>query len=434
MLTAPSLSRPLSSDLSACCWIPQFALRCEESRRPELAPGPAAILSPDDSRRVWQISRPARRMGVKPAMTVSQAIGLCPTLKLCEADPVHYDERFSALLAALTDVSPVVEAAELGRVYVGLDGLEGIHGDLEHQAQEIERGCRNVECGTEIGASPIGSALRFPTSAFEPRIGIARGKFTSWVAASHAKPGVPVIVAPRTERTFLGRQPLAVLPLDPDTHRRLLRLGLATLRDLSALPEEAVTSQFGDAGRKLWRLAAGQIAEPVVGRRSPEPIVQSLTFYTPVAEREFLLQAFSRILTLALAHPRRTGWRVQEMRAEAKIEHGASWLATFTLKDPTAALDRLLALLRVRIEQAPLTGAVERLTVQFTDFAPGSTELQLFARDAGAEARARRRDALRTAAHEIRLRFRRPLLQHVIEVQPWSRLPERRYALIDFEP
>jgi len=26
------------------------------------------------------------------------------------------------------------------------------------------------------------------------------------------------------------------------------------------------------------------------------------------------------------------------------------------------------------------------------------------------------------------------LLSHVIEVQPWSRLPERRYALIDFEP
>jgi DNA polymerase-4/protein ImuB len=122
------------------------------------------------------------------------------------------------------------------------------------------------------------------------------------------------------------------------------------------------------------------------------------------------------------------------MRADAKIEHGASWLASFTLKDPTATLERLLALLRVRIEQTPLTGAVERLTILFTDFAPGTTELQLFARDAGAEARARHRDALRTAAHEIRLRFRRPFLQHVIEVQPWSRLPERRYALIDFEP
>ena len=416
MTTSTPRPRPLTSDLAACCWIPQFALHCEEARHPGFTTGPAAVLSPDDARKVWQVSRHARRVGVRSGMTVSQAIGLAPTLKLCEADPVHYDERFSSLLSSLTSVSPVIEPAELGRLFVGLDGLEGIHGNLERQIMAID------------------SALRTPHSAFGVRIGVARGKFIAWVAASRTKPGAHTIVSPGTERAFLGPQPLAVLPLDTDTHRRLLRLGLSTLRDLSSLPEEAVISQFGDAGRKLWRLAAGKVVEPVVGRRTPEPIIQSLTFYTPVAEREFLLQAFSRILTHALAHPRRIGWRVREMRAEAKLEHGASWLATFTLKDPTATLERLLALLRVRIEQTPLTGAVEKLTILFTDFAPGTTELQLFARDAGAEARARRRDALRTAAHEIRLRFRRPFLQHVIEVQPWSRLPERRYALIDFEP
>jgi DNA polymerase-4/protein ImuB len=429
-----STPRPLTSDLAACCWIPQFALHCEEARHSGFTTGPAAVLSPDDGRRIWQVSRHARRVGVRSGMTVSQAIGLCPTLKLREADPVHYDERFSSLLTSLTDVSPVVEPAELGRVFVGLDGLGGIHGDLGNQIHAIERGIRNAECGTGERTPESGSAFPLPRSAFAPRIGVAHGKFIAWVAASRTKPGSHTIVSPGTERAFLGSQPLAVLPLDTDTHRRLLRLGLSTLRDLSSLPEEAVTSQFGDTGRKLWRLAAGKIVEPVVGRRTPEPIIQSLTFYTPVAEREFLLQAFSRILAIALAHPRRIGWRVREMQAVAKIEHGASWLATFTLKDPTATLDRLLALLRVRIEQTPLTGAVEKLTVLFTDFAPGTTELQLFARDAGAESRARRRDALRTAAHEIRLRFRRPFLQHVIEVQPWSRLPERRYALIDFEP
>src|SRR2546422_4152022 len=37
-----------------------------------------------------------------------------PALVLCEPDPVHYDERFAQLLAALARVSPVVEPAELG--------------------------------------------------------------------------------------------------------------------------------------------------------------------------------------------------------------------------------------------------------------------------------------------------------------------------------
>src|SRR5690348_10674059 len=81
----------LTSDGAACCWIPLFPLRCEIARRPELAPLPVALVGPDDTRRVWQVSPLARHAGVKPGMTVSQAIGLCPALTLCEPDPVHYD-------------------------------------------------------------------------------------------------------------------------------------------------------------------------------------------------------------------------------------------------------------------------------------------------------------------------------------------------------
>jgi DNA polymerase-4 len=116
----------LSSDLAVCLWIPLFALRCEERRRPELATTPTALLSPDDTRRVWQVSPFARRAGVRTGMTVSQAIGLCPSLTLCEPDPVYYDEQFSRLLLALGEASPVIEPAELGRVFVGVDGLEGL--------------------------------------------------------------------------------------------------------------------------------------------------------------------------------------------------------------------------------------------------------------------------------------------------------------------
>src|SRR5947208_11498619 len=76
----------LASSTAACCWIPLFALRCEEARRPELASQPCALLAPDTTRRIWQVSPLAHRAGVKPGMTVSQAIGLCSSLRLCEPD------------------------------------------------------------------------------------------------------------------------------------------------------------------------------------------------------------------------------------------------------------------------------------------------------------------------------------------------------------
>jgi len=427
-----TLTPHLASDSAACCWIPLFALRCELARRPELASRPVALLAPDTARtpRVWQVAPLARRGGVKPGMTVSQAIGLCPALKLCEPDPVHYDEQFSRFAAALVTVSPVVEPVELGRVFVGTDGLEGLYGGPEEIVEEIK--LRIADSGLRIGNTNVESAIANPQSAI--RVGWGRGKFVSWVAATRARPGAAVIVQPGEEAKFLASQRLAVLPLDPDTHRRLLQLGIKTLGALVALPEEAVVSQFGRAGRRLWRLAAGLVSEPVVGRIVPEPIVAALTFFSAVGERDLLAHALDKLVDRALGDPRRSGWQVQVVRVHAELEHGASWLAEATLKDPSATRERIAAPLKTQLERSPPAGAVERLVVEFTAFAPGTAELQLFARDAGAAARAGRRRALQSAAREIALRIRRPMLYHVIEVQPWSRLPERRYALIDYEP
>jgi DNA polymerase-4/protein ImuB len=104
------------------------------------------------------------------------------------------------------------------------------------------------------------------------------------------------------------------------------------------------------------------------------------------------------------------------------------------LKEPAALRERIHAPLLAHLERTPPTGAVESLAVEFTAFARGTDELQLFAQDAAAAARAGRRKALRVAAREIQNRLKRSMLYRVIEVQPWSRLPERRYALIAFEP
>ena len=425
------IPHPLTSESALCCWIPLFALRLEEARQPELANRPAALLTADTTRRLWLVSPLARRAGVRPGMTVSRAIGLCATLRLCEPDPVFYEEEFARLVAALGRVSPVVEPVELGRAYVGTDGLEGVHGGIEEIVEVVKRGMRNAECGTEERASNSDSAFRIPHFAF--RLGWGKGKFVSWTAATRAKPGECVIVQSGEEGQFLAAQPLAALPIDPDTHRRLRQLGLRTLGQLAALPEDAVAAQFGDAGRRLWRLAAGRTVEPVTSRPAPEPVAAQLTFYSPVADRALLARALDRLLDRALGSPRRVGWRVQTARLAATLEHGASWTTTVTLRDPTAWREGIAAPLLARWDAAPPAGAIERLTVEFTALVPGTTELQLFARDADAAARAGRRRALRAAVREILLRLRRPMLYRVIELEPWSRIPERRYALIDFE-
>ena len=439
------MSRSSTSSLAACVWIPLFSLRCEEARHEGLAAYPTALLAPDTTRKLWQVSSLARHAGVKPGMTVSQAIGLCPTLRLIEPDPVHYDDCFARLLAALNEISPVIESGELGLAYVGCDGLEGIFGSPGKIVDAIRGMMERWNDGMSGEGSPFHRSI---VPSF--RLGFGLGKFTAWVAASRAKPGEAIVVASGVEQKFLASQPISVLPLDADIHRRLRQLGIRSLGALAALPEAAITAQFGAVGRRLWRLAAGRIADPVEGRIAPEPIVAALTFFTPVGERELLVHALEQLISRALKHPRRIGWRVHAVRLRADLEsdgsgvdsRGAaccaptnrSWLVHVLLKDPTADAVSIAAPLKTRLEQSPPTGGVERLVLEFTAFAPGTAELQLFARDAQAAARAGQQRALQSAAREIRMRVKRACLYHVIEVQPWSRLPERRYALIDYEP
>ncbi len=446
----------LSSDRAVCAWIPLFALRAEECRRPELGGKPTAILSPHDTRKLWLVSSHARRFGVRPGQTVSQAIGLCAALVLLEADPVYYDEQFSRLLVALGNVSPVIEPAELGRVYVGVDGLERLYGTPEQQLHVIKAtidGLMSNRGGRRSGRrrwrksdkrtqrSGENRALHRslpPSTTSHPwsglRLGWARGKFAAWAAAKRAKPGEPVAVYDDQRLAFLQSQSVSTLPIGVDTHRRLWQLGVKTLGALAALPEEAVTSQFGREGRLAWRLAAGRIIEPVTGRETPEPIIASVDFPVPFADMLLLEHAIEKLVERAMRHPRRTGWRVHGVRLHAALEHGASWLVDANLKDPSASPTNVAAPLKVRLGQSPPTGAVENLTVKFTRFVPGTTELQLFNRDAASAARAGRQRALRWATQEIKTRLKRTMLHHIIEVHPWSRLPERRYALIDFDP
>jgi nucleotidyltransferase/DNA polymerase involved in DNA repair len=357
-------------------------------------------------------------------MTVSQAVGLCPSLSLWEPDPVYYDEQFSNLLLALGNVSPVIEPQELGRLYVGVDGLERLFGSPQSQVHTIQQTISTWQ--RKLGADSSEPRLE--------RLGWGRGKFTAWVAATRAKPGEAMIVTEGETADFLASQPIAVLPLDSETHKRLWRLGIKTLSDLAKLPEVAVVSQFGRPGHRLWSLAAGTEVDPVVGRSRPEPIIATVDFPNPVADSATLSHSVDWLINRALRHPQRTGWRILKAQVRARQEGGLSWVSSVTLKDPSADRDHIATPLKIRLEQAQFVKAIEALAVEFTMFARGTNELQLFARDASSAARAGRRHALRTAVREIKARYRRSGLYQIVEVQPCSRLLERRYALMDYDP
>ena len=412
-----------------CLWLPTFELRLELVRAPGLDTTSVALLSPGESTRrtIWQVSERAYHAGVRPGQLVSQAVSLCTALTLLEPDPAHYDATTESMLEILTEVTPVVESAGRGRVFLGMDGLERLFGTPMRQA---ERALRTL---FRVLPRPLVAATR---------AGMAPGKFGAWVAATAARSGRPILVEEARLKRFLAGCPVGVLPVDPLIVQRLERLGITTLGDLRRFPEPSLVAQFGEEGRSALGWALGTRIDPVRSTHRPRPIRVSLDFPMPVGVTETLHSALDRLVERALSRPARRGRSVASVRLGARLEGGGSWLVDAVLKEPTALRERIAFVLRGRMSLSPPPRAVETLLVEFRQFGSAATQTGLFDRrqSNGRASTGHEMDngevpaELKDAVRELKLRLGHSPLYRVVEVNPWSRIPERRHALMSFDP
>jgi protein ImuB len=418
------------SRTSLCLWLPTFELRLELVRAPELDATSVALLSPGETagrREILQVSERAARAGVQPGMLVSRAVSLCPSLTLLEPDPAHYDAATEQILEVLSGLSPVVQPVDRGLFHVGVDGLERLYGSPASQVDRI------LHALLEVLPTPLVAAVR---------AGRAPGTFGARVSAASARPGAPVLVDEAGLTRFLAPRPIFALPLPPDALARLDRLGVATLGELGRIPAAALLRQFGPAGPESRSLARGERIDPVRPLHRPRPIRASLELPAPVSEVETLHRALDRLLERTLGRPERKDRAVRSLRLGGHLEGGGSWTVDATLREPSARREALAFPLRSRIRLAPPPRALETLFVEFFEFGAPTHQTLLFdRREEGARgadrsplSSGRISESLREAVRELESKLGHSPLYRVVEVDPWSRLPERRYALLALEP
>ncbi len=398
-------------------------------RSPELDSTSIALLASGESSRrtIWQVSERAHEAGVRPEQLVSQAVSMCPSLTLLEPDPAHYDAAVESMLELLAEITPILEPAGRGRVFLGMDGLGRLFGSPKRQAK------RALNSLFRIFPAPLVAATR---------AGMAPGKFGAWVAAASARSGEPAIIAESELSRFLARCPVGSLPVDPLIVQRLERLGVQTLGELRRFPEPSLIAQFGDEGRSALAWATGRRIDPVRPWHRPEPIRVSLDFPNPVGITETLHGALDRLIERALSRPARRGRSVTSMRLGAQLEGGGSWFVETVLREPTSQRERIASPLRMKMAISPPPKAVDILIVELTQFGAPSAQTSLFDRKnengraaAGRElAQGEVPPSLRDAVKELKLRLGHSPLYRVVEVDPWSRIPERRHALLSFDP
>jgi DNA polymerase-4/protein ImuB len=178
----------------------------------------------------------------------------------------------------------------------------------------------------------------------------------------------------------------------------------------------------------MWELAQGWDDTPVRPTRRPEIISEWLELPAPATSQDALLVASTRLALRAFARPALRQRHVRQARLRAALENGAAWEQLATLREP-GGLRRVVDALAYRIRAAALPGPVTALTLDLIGPVDVGGRQELLP---GFHARRPRR--LAEACRQLKQRFGSTCLYRVGEVEPWSRIPERRQALIAFEP
>jgi nucleotidyltransferase/DNA polymerase involved in DNA repair len=392
----------------ACMSIPGLELRAALRRTPTLALRPAALApEPQGEPLLGPVTAAAEATGIRPGMRLGEALATCPSLALVEPDAAGAELAWEEILHALEDagfaVEPASDPASLGVAYFETRGVERLYGGLE---PALRRALAAV--GTE----------------WDARIGAAGRRFAALAAASVARPGQVVVVADEELPQFLAPLPLTLLPLERGRYEELEALGVRKLGQLAGLPGGAVAERLGPDGRHAWGLARGGTAARVRGRRPPSLVAASLEFPEAVGNELTLRRALAGLVETALAQPERRDRFVRKVALAALLEsRGGSWRRTLTLREPSADPDRIRVALSPRLAELPAPVVELRLElVELTE--PTGHQLELLA--AGAEDRSRLRDGLR----QVRASTGSGSVCTVVEVAPWSRIPESRALLV----
>jgi protein ImuB len=392
----------------ACLSIPGFELKAALRRQPSLATRPAA-LAPEVGGEplVGPVTAAAAAAGVVPRMRLGEALATCPQLVLVDPDPAAAELAWEEIVRALEDAGFSVEPAALGVAYFETRGVERLYGGLEPALKR---------------------ALAAAGAQWDARIGAAGRRFAALAAASVAQAGQLLVVREDEVDQFLAPLPLTLLPLERQRYDELEALGVRKLGQLAGLPGGAVAERLGPDGRRAWSLARGGSTARVRGRRPPAELVEALEFPEAVGNELTLRRALGAVVETALARPERRDRFVRKVALGARLVStgsggGGSWRRTLTLREPTADADRIRVALAPRLAELP--APVLELRIELVELTePNGRQLELLA--AGAEDRSRLSEGLR----QVRASTGSGSVCNVVEVAPWSRIPETRALFV----
>lgn len=383
-----------------CILLPHFPLACELHKSPALKERPVLIVYACGSQKLVLDHSP-EIAGLQRDMPLQQALSLARHAELVHADMPHYQHSFDAVLDSLEGKSPEVEGAALGLAYIGLDGLQQLYGD-DHAL--------------------IGAIQAAVPQAFAPRMGIAANKFLSYLAALHSPAGGHRLLEEEIE-DFLKEIPCDILPVPLKTRNRLCDFGLRTLGQVAALSPGPLQAQFGPAGKRIWELARGYDETPLYPRMMQQAVEECTTLPAVAVSLEAILAVVESLLARIFTSGMLKGRGIRSFTLWTQTWDAEHWERSVRFKEPALNTGAAMGRTKHVLESFPQPGPVEQVGIRITGLGYGVGRQKSLFPEVRAE------DHLLDDIRQLEFQMGGPCVFKIKEIEPWSRIPERRYAL-----
>jgi len=295
-----------------------FYASVEQRDRPELRGRPVIVGGSAEGRGVvCAASYEARKFGVRSAMPAVTARRLCPPGFLLSVRMSYYAQISWQLRQILLSFTPLVEPISLDEAFLDVHGCEGLFGPAPEIARKIKA---RIRAETELTAS----------------VGVAPNKFLAKLASDLRKPDGLVVIEPHQVHQVLGPLPVGRLwGVGKKGEKRLHALGLHTIGQLAALPEQVLIDHFGEAGRQLWLLARGQDERAVVPDEEAKSVSTETTFARDIGSRHVLRSCLLELVEALGPRLRQHAVRARTINLKLRTSNFRTYTRAQTLPEAT---------------------------------------------------------------------------------------------------
>lgn len=291
-----------------------FYVGCELLRRPWLKGRPVVVSGTGPRAVVTTASYEARQFGVGSAIPASRARRLCPDAVFLAPDFEHYRAMSRRVMERVRAQVATVEVVGLDEAYLELTGLVAPKAAMRRLVTEIR-------ADTGLGCS----------------VGIGPNKLVAKVASDAEKPsGFVVLSREQACERFAGHPPLLIPGIGAKTAERLAAMGITTVAELAAAPEEVLAGAFGS---RMGPWLASRARFEDFGTVSQERVAVSesreTTFPADVGDRGEQEAVLRRLATELCAGLRRHGRRGRNVAIKVRLDDFTTVTRARTIKSPT---------------------------------------------------------------------------------------------------